>query len=96
MSRHNRDRRNEDPPARQDRLRSQRQCRTGQNPGSSWTILGSLKDLDGSLGGTTMFKGEVNQVRANARGMAKRDTYGAIVRPELGQLGQCANLNISR
>ena len=29
-----------------------------------------------------MFKGAVNQVRANARGMAKRDTYGAIVRPE--------------
>ena len=47
MSKHNRDRRNEDPQARQYRLRNQRQCRTGQNPGSSWTILGSLKDLMG-------------------------------------------------
>jgi hypothetical protein len=57
--------------------------RTSQNQGSQWTILGSLKDLDGTHGGDFLFNGAVNQVRANARGMKPKDTYGAIIRPEM-------------
>ena len=83
MSKHNHDRRNEDPEARQARLRNQRLNRISQNQGSQWTILGSLKDLDVTHGGNLLFNGAVNQVRANARGMKPKDTYGAIIRPGL-------------